>query len=352
MRLNSLVCLALSTNDYLLNPDLFIKQVQSYDDCLYLLDGRFNQLHRLIIDVVNPINIGTVDNQDLLPNLKYFYFSCNIMRFYNDEIILSLLSRMSNLERLDLYIIFDCQTTFIDGNYLKKNILNSMTKLNEFHFSITSHISNVMKLNLPSKKDIQQTFIHFQTKNIICVDYFPESKKGLCHIYSYPSKMIYYGDITNQFPGGLYEYVRQVSLFDEKPFEHEFLLRIQKSFPLLEILYVKNKKPQNRKQSNDNQQYLSLIQFSSLSELRLNDVHDDYIEEFLFHTKTYLTKNVNLFIEYESLERITHNFTRECTRINCAKVDKLYLCGNDELKCENSLGKYFPIAKIINPRRY
>ncbi|CAF4304758.1 unnamed protein product, partial [Rotaria sordida] len=135
---------------------------------------------------------------------------------------------------------------------------------------------------------------------------------------------------------------------DEKPFEHEFLLRIQKSFPLLEILYVKNKKPQNRKQSNDNQQYLSLIQFSSLSELRLNDVHDDYIEEFLFHRKTYLAKNVNLFIEYESLERITHNFTRESTRINCAKVDKLYLCRNDELKCGNCLGKYFPIAKIIN----
>ncbi|CAF2589572.1 unnamed protein product [Rotaria sp. Silwood2] len=164
--------------------------------------------------------------------------------------------------------------------------------------------------------------------------------------------MIYYSDVTNQFPGGLYEYVRQVSLFDEKPFEHEFFLRIQKSFPLLEILCVKNKKPQIRKQSNDNQQYLSLIQFSSLSELRLNDVHNDYIEEFLFHTKTYLAKNVNLFIEYESLERITHNFTRECTRINCAKVDKLYLWGNDELKCGNSLGKYFPIAKIINRRRY
>ncbi|CAF3102758.1 unnamed protein product, partial [Rotaria sp. Silwood2] len=153
-------------------------------------------------------------------------------------------------------------------------------------------------------------------------------------------------------PGGLYEYVRQVSLFDEKPFEHEFFLRIQKSFPLLEILCVKNKKPQSRKQSNDNQQYLSLIQFSSLSELRLDDVHDDYIEEFLFHTKTYLAKNVNLFIEYESLERITHDFTRECTRINCAKVVKLYLCGNGKLKCGNFLRKYFPIPNIISPRRY
>jgi len=158
--------------------------------------------------------------------------------------------------------------------------------------------------------------------------------------------------ITNIFPGEIFYSVRVVSLYDQRPFEHEFFLRIQKSFSLLEILCVKNKKAQSRKQSNDNQQYLSLIQFSSLSQLRICDVHDDYIEEFLFDTKTYLAKHVNLCIEYESLERITHNFTRESTRINCTKVDKLYLYGYDEFKCGNSLGKYFPIAKIINSRRY
>jgi hypothetical protein len=75
--------------------------------------------------------------------------------FYYDISLLSLLSRMSNLERLGLYIVFDSDTRFIDGNYLKKNILNSMTKLNDFQFSITSHISNLKKLNLPSTKDIQ-----------------------------------------------------------------------------------------------------------------------------------------------------------------------------------------------------
>ena len=134
-------------------------KVQSYDDCLFLLDGRFNQLHTLIINVVNSIDTGEVDNQNHLPNLKSFSLSCNIMRF-DEKIILSLLSRMSNVERLELYIMFNCQRRFIDGNYLKKNILNSMIKLIEFNFSIISRISNVMKLNLPSTKDIQQTFIH------------------------------------------------------------------------------------------------------------------------------------------------------------------------------------------------
>jgi hypothetical protein len=34
----------------------------------------------------------------------------------------------------------------------------------------------------------------------------------------------YYGVVTNDFPGGLFEYARMVSLFDERPFEHEFFL--------------------------------------------------------------------------------------------------------------------------------
>ncbi|CAF1021285.1 unnamed protein product [Adineta steineri] len=245
---------------------------------------------------------------------------------------------MSNLERLNLYIVVDSTLTFIDENYLKK--------LNEFQFSIISRIYNLKKLNLPSTKDIQQTFIDFQTENIISyVDYFPESNNGQCHIYSYPSKMEYYKYITNKFPGGLFKYVRVVSLFDEKPFEHEFFLRIQKSFPLMESLSINNNKPQECKQSNDNHGNLSLIQYSSLTELCIIDVHDDYIEEFLSDTKTYLEANFDLYIKYESLQRITHNFTRENTRINCTKVNKLYL--HDNLKHSNTLEDYIPIAKVI-----
>ncbi|CAF3331627.1 unnamed protein product [Rotaria sp. Silwood2] len=48
--------------------------------------------------------------------------------------------------------------------------------------------------------------------------------------------MSYYGNITNNFPGGLFQYVRVVSLCDDSPFEHEFFIQIQKSFPFLEQL--------------------------------------------------------------------------------------------------------------------
>jgi hypothetical protein len=52
-----------------------------------------------------------------------------------------------------------------------------------------------------------------------CVDYFQESRYVQCHIYLYPYKIMHYENITNNFPGGLFKYVRMVSLFDELPFD-------------------------------------------------------------------------------------------------------------------------------------
>ncbi|CAF1106973.1 unnamed protein product [Adineta steineri] len=206
-----------------------------------------------------------------------------------------------------------------------------------------------------STKDIQRTFIDFPINNIISyVDYFPEAKRSQCQIYSYPSLTPHYEDITNSFPGGFFKYVRVVSLFDEHPFEHEFFLQIQRSFPLMEELSVVNCKSQNKKQSyesdNDNRN-LPLIEYSLLNELAINTVHDDYIEQFLLNTITHLQNNVFLHIEYESLQRVTHNFTREDTRINCMKINKLKLRG--ERICQNSsLQAYFPCAKISYPGQF
>lgn len=113
------------------------------------------------------------------------------------------------------------------------------------------------------------------------------------------------------------------------------------------LLSLVNHKPQNRKQSyesNHNNRNVSVIEYSFLCELRIINVHDDYIEQFLFDTKMYLPNNVILQIKYESLERVTHNFTRDATRINCAKINGLVLRG--ESTCSDSLEQYFPYAKI------
>ncbi|CAM4901499.1 unnamed protein product [Rotaria socialis] len=323
-------------------------RVQCFANCLYLLDGRFSQLHTLHVDMVNTYCPRNYKNQGDLPNLRCFSLSCDFEISNYDETILPLLYRMSNLEVLGLCFTVCDRETFIDGNDLKRRIINRMLRLNQFTFYISSLMYIDNKMNLPSRDDIQRTFIDFPNDQIISyVDYFSEEKRSQCHIYSYPSLMPYCGSITNNFPGGLFKNVRTVFLHDEYPFEHEFFLRIVQSFPYMQELCVNNFKSQNRKHSdessNDNQN-LSVIKYFFLSELRLVDVHDDYMEEFLFDTKACLPKNVSLHLNYESLQRVTHYFARDVTRMNCAKIDMLYLYG--ERKRSNSLQEYFPNAEI------
>ncbi|CAF1533373.1 unnamed protein product, partial [Rotaria sp. Silwood1] len=298
-------------------------KVQTFDVCLYLLDGRFEQLRTLYIELAKIFSpSGEIENQRKIPNLKCFVLSCALQTSHYDELILPLLYRMSNLEKLRLDLTVNVQGTFIDGNNLKGNILNHMSQLNQFTFDIRSFMCINNQMNLPSKEDIQRTFNDFQyTKIISCVDYFLEPyKHGQCHIYSYPFLMRCFEDITNNFPGGLYPYVRVVSLYDEYPFEHDFFIRIAQSFPFMEKLSIDNRYSQNQKESyklmNDKSN-LSIAKYYYLSELRIDRAHDDYIEEFLCNTKTYLQNNIHLDIDYEPLERVTHNFTRDDTRINC-----------------------------------
>ncbi|CAF3383816.1 unnamed protein product [Rotaria sp. Silwood1] len=75
---------------------------------------------------------------------------------------------------------------------------------------------------------------------------------------------------------------------------------------------------------------LSIAKYYYLIELHIDRVHDDYIEEFLCNTKIYFQNNILLNTHYEVLQRVTHNFTSDDTRINCTKVNELSLFGNVE----------------------
>ena len=75
------------------------------------------------------------------------------------------------------------------------------------------------------------------------------------------------------------------------------------------------------KNNNNN---LSVIEYSHLAHLDLIQTHDDYVEQFLLDTKMSLPINVELHILYKSLKTVTHNFKRNATRINCSKVNYIY----------------------------
>jgi hypothetical protein len=255
---------------------------------------------------------------------------------------------MSNLEKLDLCLVLCREETFIDGNDLKLNIINHMPLLNKFTFNIRSSIRFDNEINLPSNEYIQQTFKDFENQQIISsIDYFPEDKHSQCYIYSYPYQLKKYDNITNNFPGGIFKSVRQISLFDERPFEHEFLLRIAHSFPFMKKLTLINKKPQNkqfRKSKNQNQD-LSIIEYPHLIELDLSKAHKDYHEQFLSDTKTCLPNNVCVYMDYRLVKKVTRNFRRNKTRSNCAKM--LVVSFWNSSKFPEHLKDYFPHARIL-----
>ena len=253
---------------------------------------------------------------------------------------------MLNLEKLDLHLAINTRKECIDGNHLKKTICNHMARLSQFTFSIRSFIYGINQINVPSTENIQQTFRDFTNNQIISyVDYFEESRFSLCHVYSYPFsyRQKCFNNVTNHFPGGIFKYVREISLFDERPFQHEFFLRIVRSFPLMERLTVMNMRPQNdkrRRKAKDYKQYLSIIECPLLIQLNLDEAHDDYVEQFLLDTKTSLPNNLCLCVKYESLKRVTHNFKRDATKINCTKLAYLYT--NDDLRFPRHFKDYFP----------
>ncbi len=176
-------------------------------------------------------------------------------------------------------------------------------------------------------EDIQHSFEHFSEKG-----------KGQCHIYSYPFTIGVYPNIANNFPGGLFICVSEISLFDEHPFEHEFFVHITESFPLLKRLTIQNEKPQCAKSKNIYKNLL-IIQYPHLENLHFKRTHGDYIEQFLIDTKTDLPSNVTLCSDYKFLKRLTHQFTRNPIRLNCGKME--YVCSERIIHFPKHFQNYF-----------
>ncbi|CAF4071255.1 unnamed protein product [Rotaria sordida] len=318
-----------------------------FTDLLYLLDGRFNQLHTFHVNIIFfHCTTSAIHSREKLPNLRYFSLHSNTGLHNYDESIVPLLHRMLNLEKLDLQLVVHRNKGFINGNDFKEDIINNMSRLNKFTFNIRLFNYLPNQTNILSNENIQCKFKDFKSNEIIsCVDYFQEKQYSYCHFYSYPYRMNYYDNISNNFPGGLFKNVHRVSLFDERSFEHEFFIQIQKSFPFMKELTVINAKPQKnklyRKSKNDNQ-YLSIIKYPHLTELCLLQAHDDYVEQFLLDTDVFMPNNVHLIVYYQAMKRVTENFTRHATRVNCAKLASVSLL--DTYKFIKPVKDYFPRA--------
>ncbi|CAF4287749.1 unnamed protein product, partial [Rotaria sordida] len=127
--------------------------LKRFIDCLYLLDGRFNQLHTLKVNIAFIEQNSKINNKEKLPNLRYFSLHCKNDTNYYDEEIKPLVQRMMNLETLNFIFLF----------------------------------RNFNQIDLRSNEDIHQTFKYFKDYQIISyVYYFEKRNESQCRIYSYP----------------------------------------------------------------------------------------------------------------------------------------------------------------------
>ncbi|UJR34276.1 hypothetical protein I4U23_021680 [Adineta vaga] len=203
---------------------------------------------------------------DLFPNIRSSTLrSLNINLQCFDDFLVILDGRFNQLEILDIKL---CNVHYPHRTKNEGNLLN----LNYFSLDVTLTMCDYYETILPPP---------LSNENIITR--LPKARHSRCHAYSYPSLTKSYDYVTNSFPGGLFSHVRRVVLYDERPFEHELFLRACKSFPFLTQLAVTDEKSQYK--NNSNNENLLPVEFTHLNRLIMIDVHDDYIEQFLFDTK-------------------------------------------------------------------
>ncbi|CAF1495979.1 unnamed protein product [Adineta steineri] len=326
--------------------------VNTFDDCLYLLDGRLKQLIMLsVIVYVIDNSSATVHNMDNLPNLKCFSLK-SFLRFKQYDKIVSLLHRMPFLEKLSLYLRVKGRNRVIDGTYIQHDILDYIPQLHSFTFYISTFINTIDLFYKLSNEDIQQTITNIGQHDVASMVNYITNNKPEGSIFSLPFTFDYLEGLGNAFPNIIFSYVTFLLVQDIGGFKHEFFIRLARSFPLLKCLHIMNVQSQLSYDLNDlntfltdNTQSYSLIEYPHLTSLDLRYANECYLEQFLNETKAYVPCLMELGAVAFLLEKVTNNFTREDTRRNCTKVEKLYLLGS--LKHSKDVCHYLPSLKFF-----
>ncbi|CAF3609710.1 unnamed protein product [Rotaria socialis] len=251
--------------------------VNTFDDCLYLLNGCLQSLSTLIIRISKiDRSSSMIDNTKKLVKLKCFSLITDWRTCYYDQPVVPLLRRMLNLEELTLFLsVVRPICTYIDGNQLFDKALNYMPRLNKFIFSInTCIINDDIGIDRPSNDDIRNSFTERGIQSFdICFDDKFMNSQGNCHVYSLPYQFNEFLFMSNCFQGGRFDTVRLLSMRDERPFEHKLFQIISQDFPFLRQLIIRNDIPQKNGQHHS----CTLITFNHLLTLDILSVHNDCV---------------------------------------------------------------------------
>jgi hypothetical protein len=251
---------------------------------------------------------------------------------------------MSQLEKLTLSLCVCNRTSFIDGNHLNNNIINTMPYLHTFIFDIVTECVTIDQEHLQSSYDIQRPLIQ-KGYHVACyINYLPAGIHR-CHIYSLPVTMKYINPITSKFPfDDIFIYVRKLCVKDRRSsIEYDFFIRIPQAFPLLEDLTVLNYEKQNKR--FEHEQMSSIIEYSHLMTLNLGRSHVDHAKQFLLDTNICLPCLRTLIIDYGNLVNVTENFTNNTVRDKCKNLKMIkFLKDFTKGIVDKNFSNYFPFV--------
>ena len=266
--------------------------------------------------------------QDDLPNLKCFSMNCyaSIDRF--NEKILSLFRRMLHLEKLSLYLCIENGNRFIDERYLQTEIIVYTPQLRSFTFYISTYVEFVNSVDYVSRQDLQQIIINHEHQCMATIINHIIDFQTICSIFSLPFAFNRLHDIGNVFPDTIFNNVTHLMVHDVVPFNHEFFIRMARSFPLLAHLQLVNLKPQSSHSRStspsDHIHTCSIIEYRHLISLDARLAHRNYLEQFLSERKSSVPRLTELTIVFNELRLVTNNFTRVELRNNCANLKRLF----------------------------
>jgi hypothetical protein len=251
---------------------------------------------------------------------------------------------LTYLEELPLYLFILGGSTFIAGTHLDNKILIHMPRLHTFTYYIASE-NDIVHSDIPiSNLDIQRTFINMEHRQMACmVDYY-EPRIMICRIFSLPFKFHRLQNIGNNIPNIVFESVTHLKLWDKDEFKHEFFVRLTRAFPFLQKLSIWNiKSPFLRCHEFHlrDKDWCSIVEYPHLISLNIKHVPSHYVEHFLNETKTHLPRLRELKVNSYNLKKVTKNFTRNETRCNCARVNRLIV--EDLMVYSKDVYDYFPL---------
>ncbi|CAF4739806.1 unnamed protein product, partial [Rotaria socialis] len=235
-----------------------------------------------------------------LPNLKIFsLIHYGLIEEYDNKIV-SLVRRMSYLEKLTLYLRVSCKRVFIDPIYLINEFSMDMQRLRSFNFYLSTYNDRNDLVRYLSNNHIEQNYIttvYHEVSNIVCFSV----DTATYHVFTLPfefTKLIFIGNI---FPNIIFNYVIELWVHDVVPFKHEFFQRIAQAFPLLERFCLSDFSPTSfaANISSDNIQSHEIVEYPHLTSLDLTRVGNNDIDQFLNESKAHLPHLAELRIFYE-----------------------------------------------------